>query len=85
MDEGRDLASLEEMDLFDDDEVFIKDLDSSIVHKLVCLRTACEQYWSQDLLGPLLTSSLLKAPAQRGSDCCKEKIVLCRETNKKVR
>jgi len=34
MDEGRDAASMEEVDLIDDDEVFIKDLDSNIVHKL---------------------------------------------------
>jgi len=34
MEEGRDAASMEEVDLIDDDEVFIKDLDSNIVHKL---------------------------------------------------
>jgi len=34
MDEGRDAASMEEVDLIDDDEVFIKDLDSNIVHRL---------------------------------------------------
>jgi len=32
-----------------------------------------------------LTSSLLEDPAQRRSDCCKEKIVFCRETKIKIR
>ena len=65
MDEGRDAASMEEVDLIDDDEVFIKDLDSNIVHKLSLrdMPNLPATFWKLTVsTDPLEYSYVLKSP-----------------------